>query len=102
MNFQSAEVLLDSHARELAAAGHYFENYVVGELLRDLSYGASGYNINYYRDRGMREIDVILEKDGVLHPLEIKKRPTLTREPFARSAFWHTPPKKSAPEASFV
>ena len=56
-----------------AAAGHYYENYVVGELLRSLSYGTAGYNINYYRDRDMREIDIVLEKDGILHPLEIKK-----------------------------
>lgn len=56
-----------------AASGHYYENYVVGELLRSLSYGAAGYNINYYRDRDMREIDIVLEKDGILHLFEIKR-----------------------------
>lgn len=56
-----------------AASGHYYEAYVVGELLRGLSYGAAAYNMNFYRDRDMREIDIVLEKDGVLHPLEIKQ-----------------------------
>lgn len=31
-------------------------------------------NIYYYRDKDRREIDVILEENGVLYPIEIKKK----------------------------
>ena len=56
-----------------AAAGHYFENYVIGEMLRNYAYGKTKVNMNFYRDRNMKEIDLIIEEDGMLHPLEIKK-----------------------------
>lgn len=56
-----------------AAAGHYYENYVVGELVRGYAYGAQTVNLNYYRDSNSKEIDLLIEQDGVIHPLEIKK-----------------------------
>ena len=56
-----------------AASGHYFENYVVGELLRNTAYGESNVNMTYYRDTNQKEIDVVIEENGVLHPIEIKK-----------------------------
>ena len=56
-----------------AASGHYFENYVVGEFVRNYAYGKSRVNLNFYRDRNMKEIDLIIEADGILHPVEIKK-----------------------------
>jgi len=56
-----------------AASGHYFENYVVGELLRNNSYGETNTNMTYYRDTNQKEIDVVIEENGVLHPIEIKK-----------------------------
>lgn len=56
-----------------AASGHYFENYVVGELLRNNAYGETNVNMTYYRDTNQKEIDVIIEENGMLHPIEIKK-----------------------------
>ena len=56
-----------------AAAGHYMENYVAGELRRTYAYGKTKVNMNFYRDTNQKEIDLVIEKDGVLHPLEIKK-----------------------------
>ena len=56
-----------------AVAGHYFENYVVGEMLRTFSYGKNPAIFSFYRDKDQREIDLIVEQDGILHPLEIKK-----------------------------
>lgn len=55
-----------------AAAGHYFENYVVGEFLREYAYGAEGANLNFYRDSNQKEIDLVIERNGILHPVEIK------------------------------
>ena len=56
-----------------AVSGHYFENYVVGELLRNTAYGESNVNMTYYRDTNQKEIDVVIEENSVLHPIEIKK-----------------------------
>ncbi len=56
-----------------AASGHYFENYVVTELLRMYSYSKNKINMTFYRDTNQKEIDIVLEENGILHPLEIKK-----------------------------
>lgn len=57
-----------------AASGHYFENYVVMELLKNFSYSPNKVNLTYYRDSNEKEIDVFVEENGRIHPLEIKKR----------------------------
>ena len=56
-----------------AAAGKFFENYVVGEFLRNFSYGPSKANLSYYRDSNQKEIKLIIEADGIIHPVQIKK-----------------------------
>ncbi len=63
-----------------AASGHYFENYVVTELLRMYSYSKNKINMTFYRDTNQKEIDIVLEKNGILHPLEIKKSSNPTRK----------------------
>ncbi len=56
-----------------AASGHYFENYVVMELLKNFAYSPWKVTMTYYRDSNGKEIDVFVEENGVIHPLEIKK-----------------------------
>lgn len=56
-----------------AASGHFFENYVVGELLRGYAYSSNKAHMSFYRDTAQREIDVIVEEQGIAHPLEIKR-----------------------------
>lgn len=56
-----------------AASGHYLENYVVSEMLRNSSYGEKKVNLNFYRDTNQKEIDLVLEMEGQLHPFEIKR-----------------------------
>lgn len=56
-----------------AASGHYLENYVISEMLRNVSYGEKKVNLNFYRDTNQKEIDLVVEMDGVLHPFEIKR-----------------------------
>jgi predicted AAA+ superfamily ATPase len=56
-----------------AASGHYFENYVVTELLKNYAYAKTRAGISYYRDSNAKEIDVFIETAGRIHPLEIKK-----------------------------
>ena len=56
-----------------AMSGALLENYVVSEIMKSYQCSATEPYIYYYRDRDAKEIDVIIEKDGKLHPLEIKK-----------------------------
>ena len=67
-SWTSRDVLMNG-----AASGHYYENYVISELLRHYAYGKSKVNLNFYRDNKMKEIDLLIEENGVLHPVEIKK-----------------------------
>lgn len=56
-----------------AASGHYLENYVVSEMLRNSKYAEKKVNLNFYRDTNQKEIDLLMEMDGKLHPFEIKR-----------------------------
>lgn len=56
-----------------AMNGAILENYVVAEIMKTyLNCGKEPY-MYYYRDKDAKEIDIILEHDGVLNPIEIKK-----------------------------
>ncbi len=59
--------------RNGAASGHYYENYVVMELVKNYAYGRAKANLTYYRDSNAKEIDVFVEENNIIHPLEIKK-----------------------------
>ena len=56
-----------------ALNGAILENYVVSELLKTYRNNAKECLLWYYRDKEMHEIDMIIESDGVLHPLEVKR-----------------------------
>ena len=56
-----------------AASGHFFENYVVIEILKNYSYSKTKANMTYYRDSNAKEIDLFVEENNQIHPLEIKK-----------------------------
>lgn len=55
-------------------AGNFFENFVIVEIIK--SYYNSGElrpPVYFYRDKEKREIDLIIEQNGKLYPIEIKK-----------------------------
>lgn len=56
-----------------AMNGAILENYVVSEIVK--SYLGAGKQpfMYYYRDKDAKEIDIVLEQDGILNPIEIKK-----------------------------
>jgi len=56
-----------------AAGGHYFENFVVAEMLKSYAYSQTRANMTYYRDSNAKEIDIVVELNNSIHPLEIKK-----------------------------
>lgn len=56
-----------------AMNGAILENYVVSEIMKTyINCGMEPY-LYYYRDKDAKEIDIVLEHDGVLNPIEIKK-----------------------------
>ena len=59
--------------REGAAGGHFYENYVVMELVKNYTYARNSAILSFYRDNKAKEIDVFVEENGRIHPLEIKK-----------------------------
>jgi predicted AAA+ superfamily ATPase len=63
-----------------AMSGPVFETFVVSEILKShLNAGEDLRNIFFYRDVQKREIDLLIRRDGMLHPVEIKKSATPDR-----------------------
>lgn len=57
-----------------AMAGAFFETFIVGEIIKSYyNRGILEPPLYFYRDKEQREIDLLLEADGTLYPLEIKK-----------------------------
>lgn len=59
-----------------AMNGALLENFVVSEIVKGYQNAGKEPYLYFYRDRDAKEIDVILEGDGKLCPLEIKKTAT--------------------------
>jgi len=59
-----------------AMSGALLENYTVSEIVKSYQNAGLEPYLYFYRDRDAKEIDVILEGDGKLCPLEIKKTVT--------------------------
>lgn len=66
--WSSAETVMSG-----AMNGALLENYVVSEIQKSYQNTGQEAYLYYYRDKDAREIDLIMEGDGQLHPLEIKK-----------------------------
>ena len=56
-----------------AMNGSILENYVVAEIAKTYLNSGKEPFMYYYRDKDAKEIDIVLEHDGVLNPIEIKK-----------------------------
>ena len=68
-----------------AINGAILENYVVAEIRKTYLNAGQEPLLWYYRDKDNREIDLVLEENGELHPLEIKR--TLNPSSGIRQAF---------------
>ena len=66
--YSSPEVLMNG-----AINGAILENYAVAEIIKTYHNSAKECYLHYYRDKDAHEIDLVIESDGALHPLEIKK-----------------------------
>lgn len=62
-------------------AGNFFENFVIVEIIKTFyNCGQLRPPIYFYRDKEKREIDLIIEQNGILYPIEIKKSAKPTKE----------------------
>ena len=66
--WSSAEV-----AEKGAMSGALLENFTISEIAKSYQNAGRSPYLYFYRDRDAKEIDVVLEEDGKLCPLEIKK-----------------------------
>jgi hypothetical protein len=66
--WSSAETLASG-----AMSGAMFENFVVSEIYKSFLNRGMDPAVYYYRDFDSREIDLVVEADGELHPIEIKR-----------------------------
>lgn len=66
--YSSPEILANG-----AINGAILENYVVSEVIKSYHNNAKECLLWYYRDSNSNEIDMVIESDGKLHPLEIKR-----------------------------
>ena len=66
--YSSPEILANG-----AINGAILENFVVSELLKSYHNNAKECLLWYYRDSNSNEIDMVIESDGMLHPIEIKR-----------------------------
>lgn len=67
-------------AMEGAMSGALLENYTVAEIIKTYQNAGQEPFLYYYRDKDAREIDLILERDGKLFPIEIKKMASPTKK----------------------
>ncbi|MBL7649283.1 MAG: ATP-binding protein [Candidatus Hydrogenedentes bacterium] len=56
-----------------ALSGAILETWVVTELLKSYWHNGRHAPFSFYRDKEQKEIDLLIEQDGVLYPIEIKK-----------------------------
>ena len=66
--YSSPEILANG-----AINGAILENYVVSEIIKTYHNDTKECLMWYYRDTNSNEIDLVIESDGVLHPIEIKR-----------------------------
>ena len=63
-----------------AMAGAMFETHAIVEILKSWWHHGLEPPAHFYRDRDQREVDLLLEVDGELHGVEVKRSATVRRE----------------------
>lgn len=58
---------------EGAMSGAILETYVVAEILKSYWHNGLEPSIYFYRDREGKEVDILIEQNQILYPIEIKK-----------------------------
>ncbi len=56
-----------------AMSGEMLETWVISEILKSWWHQGLSVDLYYYRDRDGKEIDLLIEQDGQIFPIEVKK-----------------------------
>lgn len=74
---------LKKSAHPVAPVGPLIENFVLGELARQLSWSEEPVSLYHYRDRDQHEVDAVLERaSGEIVAIEVKAAETVRAEDF--------------------
>ena len=92
--WSSGETLMNG-----AMNGAILENYVAAEIIKSYENFGIEPNLYFYRDRDDKEIDLLLERDGLLLPLEIKKTATPVKSMISSFSVLEKPPLRRGPGA---
>ncbi len=63
-----------------AMSSAFFETWVVGEVVKSYWHNGLRAPVSFYRDKDRREIDLLIERDGMIYPVEIKKTASPRRD----------------------
>ncbi|NLS96662.1 MAG: ATP-binding protein [Planctomycetaceae bacterium] len=63
-----------------AMSGAILESWAVAEVIRSYWHAGRQAPIYFYRDKELREIDLVIFRDGTLYPIEIKKTTAPTKK----------------------
>ena len=56
-----------------AMGGQFFETWVISEIYKSYLHNGKRPPLYFYRDNNKKEIDLIIARDGIVNPVEIKK-----------------------------
>ena len=70
-----------------AMAGAMLESYVVSEIIKSYVNNGKSMRMYYYADKEQREVDLLIEENCVLYPIEIKKSGSLANMNFKNFDF---------------
>lgn len=73
--FESMKALRDD-----SMSGCFLESYIISDIIKSYNAKCIKPDISYYRDRNGKEIDLILKKNRILYPFEIKKTANPNKE----------------------
>lgn len=68
--------------------GNLFENFVVNEFLKMRFHAGQRSNLHYWQSKEKKEIDLIVDQGGQLHPFEIKSSMTKTDNLLENLWYW--------------
>jgi len=68
--------------------GGLFENYVIGELVKDRYNKNIPFDLYFWRDSTGNEMDIVIDRGTFLYPIEIKAGKTVTSDYFKNLQFW--------------
>lgn len=68
MGWENSRVLENS-----SVSGEFFETWIVSEIVKSYLNRGKKPPLYYYRDSNKKEIDLVLYKNGIAYPIEIKK-----------------------------